>query len=275
MYIDFSSVAKIAGFLKLFKPCIPYLPRIDPQFWAITSIVYEDRDYVSYILSNALVSYQLRIPGEKYWLGFSEKILRDKPGNDQLINWFREFLLEYNPLYINSKLSRIKRFYNSTLHKQLVADPTRYCRDLSLLWDELKRLYRDPYAKTVVFSVKMYYYYCLARGFETPVDYNIVFPVDRRNALLTLKLGLIKECGDKVMRKCVEKLMGSMRNMVIKTWDLVARVSGIPPLILDTITWALLGTRDDLRERLRGLENIRLCWENVLRNTSVFHELIK
>ena len=69
--------------------------------------------------------------------------------------------------------------------------------------------------------------------------------------------------------------MGRMRNMVIKTWDLVARASGIPPLILDTITWALLGTRDDLRERLRGLENIRLCWENVLRNTSVFHEMIK
>jgi len=241
--LNTESILRVAEAFKCIKPCVPFIVRADPQFWAIHQVARIDQGYATYIIANALVSYQLVMPGEKYWMKFSIELAKSKPSVRDLAVWFKVFLAYYNPLARDAKLKRIEKLVSSNLYKDLASSPTLYCSELSLLRDRLVEIYRDPLAKTTLFAVKMYYYYCLASGLEAPLDYNIGIPVDRRNAQLTLKLKLLGGVSNNA-----DALLDEHRDRVVEAWKIISRASGIPPLLIDTITWAILGQPTNLGE---------------------------
>ncbi len=254
---NYKRIRDLGFLLTDIKGCIAYLVRIDPQFWAVSEIVGNVKPEVeaTSIIMNALVSYRLKMPGEKYWMLFSVELIREKPSKQNILLWFNSLLQKHNPLSMKSKISRLEKFRKTKIFHQLSEKPVEYCFKLGEFNLELGRVYGDPYAKTIVFATKMYYYYCLAKGFEPPLDYNIVFPVDRRNALLTYTLGLIRRCRDIDESKCIELLMSRYRRQVINAWDHIARFSGIPPLILDTITWIAYGNIDAIERVIVRIPN--------------------
>jgi len=210
--------------------------RVDPQYWAIYSIVSVNRSYTVYAVANALVSYQLTMRGEEYWNLLAEQLLASRPSLSELKSWFREFLARHNPRSYNVKYSRITRFTETRLYRELSSQPLKYCSDLGTLNSILGSIYGGSSAKTVVFATKIYYYACSASGCEALLDFDIDIPVDRRNAVITIDLGLLNVSG-----VSVEALLSKYRSIITNAWRIISNATGIPPLLIDTITWAVLG----------------------------------
>jgi len=234
--LNTSRILEVVRKLSRLKPCIPYIVRIDPQYWAIYSVVSANPGYTVYAVANALVSYQLIMRGEEYWNLLAERLLASKPSLSELKEWFREFLARYNPRSYSAKYSRITRFTGTSLYRELSSQPLKYCSDLSTLNSLLGSIYGDPGAKTVVFATKIYYYACLASGCEALLDFDIDIPVDRRNASITASLGLLNISG-----VSVETLLSKYRSVIASAWRIISNATGIPPLLVDTITWAVIG----------------------------------
>jgi len=246
--LNTSRILEVARKLSRLKPCIPYIVRVDPQYWAIYRVVSANLSYTVYAVANALVSYQLTMRGEDYWNLLAEQLLAGKPSLSELKSWFREFLARYNPRSCSAKYSRITRFTGTSLYRELSSQPLKYCSNLSTLNSILGSIYGDPSAKTVVFATKIYYYACLASGCEALLDFDINIPVDRRNAAITASLGLLKISG-----VSVETLFSKYRSVVANVWRIISNAAGIPPLLVDTITWAVLGNPTAARSYVHKL----------------------
>jgi len=246
--LNTTRILEVAHKLSRLKPCIPYIVRIDPQYWAIYSIVTVNSGYTVYAVANALVSYQLTMRGEEYWNSLAKQLLASRPGLSELKSWFREFLAHYNPRSYSAKYSRITRFTDTSLYRELSSQPLKYCSNLSTLNSLLGSIYGNSSAKTVVFATKIYYYACLASGCEAPLDFDIDIPVDRRNAAITANLGLIN-----VSEVSVETLLSRYRSIIASAWRIISNTAGIPPLLIDTITWAVLGNPTMARSCARAL----------------------
>lgn len=243
MILDYERIMYVGFLLSQIKDCIGYIVRIDPQFWAISDIVDKVRSGIGAvaIIMNALVSYRLVMPGEEYWSVFSREFISSSPSFNNIIQWFKLFLKKYNPLTFEYKISRLRKFAKTSVFSTLFNEPDIYCYDIDILNSALGKIYKDPNAKTVLFSTKMYYYYCIAKGLEPMLDFNIPLPIDRRIAKLTYMLGLLIECRKRKKQINIDLLMNKYRLKVFDAWNYIAMFSGIPPLILDTIMWVISG----------------------------------
>ncbi len=255
--IDSDRVRKISSTLKkIFKDekYINLFIKLDPQYRALLEL-YRNTGlkYLVAVVSiaNSLISYQLTGKGEDYWMEicryFSLKKNEYKDSKidlDTVFKLFKEFLesiTRYNRFQVATKISRLKKFFSSSLPKKMYSDPCMYSNDQYNLIRTLSSIMgQDIYAKTVVFAAKMYYYASDIIGCNPLADPRVPMPVDRRIATVSLLSGLIKPCNLRYfgnLRTIVYKLMSKYKKLLVKAWFSIASESNIPCIFLDTIIW--------------------------------------
>lgn len=215
----------------------------DPQFIAVSRLCRGLNNDVETTLKltilNALISYQLTGKGEDHWNYFANYFLSNKPGDvcGDFINYVMKS--RYLARYRDSRLRRVR-----TTCPQLVGlTISNYLSDLASLWRLLSRITKTRGdEKTIVFAVKMAYYVGRACGLEVSVPMEVPIPVDYRVTVITLCSGLISAVVDRRnVTSLARELMTRRRSEIQGVWGEVGRLSGIPPLNLDSIIWVLGG----------------------------------
>ena len=178
---------------------------------------------------NALVSYMLPMKGERYWALYAEHIAGTCPsGWGQLIESVKEFTRSIHRFGVRQKLNRLDAVSRCEKLEGLIR-----MGDYVDLWHETARCLRTRRdKKTVVFSVKMAYYGRRAAGHTEALPMNIPIPVDRRVARASILSGIIEGVSD------VEEVMRKHR-IVVRAWEMVSEISGVPPLHLDSVLWVV------------------------------------
>ncbi|MGC9152303.1 MAG: N-glycosylase/DNA lyase [Vulcanisaeta sp.] len=216
----------------------------DPQYVAIGNLCSEIKDEevaLKLTIMNALISYQLSGKGEDHWDYFANYFIKNKPKN--LCNDFINYIISSKYL-VRYRDSRIKRI-NNVCPKIINLKLTNYLsnNDLSALWTTLaKILNASGDEKTIVFAVKMAYYLGRACGHDINVPMDIPIPVDYRVTVITICSGLLPIVGISVNAKGIAKeIMVRRRKEIQGIWNEIGRLSGIPPLNLDSVIWVLGG----------------------------------
>ena len=201
--------------------------RLDKQYEYLVKLnkrVKNCKIFLSLIILNAISSYALNCTGEDYWGEFSEFFSclygsRDNVSPREIIESFKSFLVSSrcNKRYLEIKIRRVEKLYDFL--ERLSKDLDKYLYNYDELWRDLSSALgsrRD--AKTIVFAVKMFNYgarICLGNDLSLPM--NIPIPVDHRIEIISERLGVRKKVTD--------------------FWNSVARITGIPPLHLDSLLW--------------------------------------
>ncbi|BES82614.1 hypothetical protein PABY_21810 [Pyrodictium abyssi] len=249
--LDESRIAAVASVLRnIPASAVEVIELNDPQYAAIKKLVAVHGDRaVALAVANALISYRLSLPGEKYWLEFADwgsRIPTPSAGKE-LVEAMKAFLAESrgNRMVVQQKARRLERA--APVLERVLREPGRY-RDLGVLVKELAGvLGARPEEKTIVFAAKMAYYAYRALGLEVAGKNEIPVPLDRRMALLTSASGMINSTPDKVFTR--------YRLDAVRAWQKVSRESGIPALHLDAVVW--LPAHGIERNLRRGLEYAR------------------
>ncbi len=178
---------------------------------------------------NALVSYMLPMKGEKYWALYAEHIAERCPRDwEHLIEDAKDFTRTVHRFGVRQKLSRLDTLKHCRKLEELIEKG-----DYASLWHETAKCLRTQRdKKTVVFAVKMAYYGRRAAGYSEVLPMGIPIPVDRRVARASTLSGIIEGVDS------VEELMRKHR-IVTKAWGIVASISDIPPLHLDSVLWVI------------------------------------
>ncbi len=224
---------------------------MDPQYKALRKIYLSTRDKglsVIITIANSLISYQLSGKGEDYWNEVGNFFAKTEISDyNRLYDLFTDFLIKhtkYNRIQIRNKLRRLRIFLTSRIIDMLYTSPCLYSIDQYMLLKMLSVIMKQPmYAKTIVFSIKMYYYGAHIMCENTVPDPRIPMPIDRRVAYISFTSGLI-ETSDKIrledLRNLVHKFMQSRyRHDIIEAWFILSKYSGIPCILLDTIVWLM------------------------------------
>ena len=218
----------------------------DPQYKAVKRIAlaYGAKSIVA-VVANALVSYRLPVRGETYWSNFADFLLSKGRIDDfeELIESVREFLVSrmQGGTLIDQKLGRIWKARDAL--RKLYTNPlgfTDLTRLLELLASQMKS---RGVEKTIVFAVKMAYYFYTALGVEVFNTHNIPLPIDRRVAIIT--------SSSRMLHVSIKSIMSKYRDEAVKAWSRVSSLSGIPPINMDAIIW--LPAQNILRLLKRGL----------------------
>lgn len=156
----------------------------DRQYVALKDLyknIWDKKLYLSLILANAIICYQLSWKWEDYWEEFSEYFW-DKKLNNNIILELSNFIKQSknNKRFIEIKITRLEKlkpFLEKFVWKEEV-----YYNNMDNLRDELAKTMKQKFnAKTIVFAVKMFSYW--ARNCFNKLIYfpeNIDIPVDSR-----------------------------------------------------------------------------------------------
>jgi len=206
------------------------LEEVDPQFEAAASlcrVLGLDGAVATYLV--AVATYQLKCSGEVFWSRFSEYMRRVVP--DKVVEGVVGFILgdECSSIQRQVKVGRVLKL------SRYIGD-VRYfissCNFLELWKLTYRALNADANSKTVVFAVKMGYYGARALNIcGGPLPSEIPIPLDRRVARATLNLGLLTVGSPEDVMRC--------RDVVLESWRDIGRSSGIPPIHIDLLLWAL------------------------------------
>ncbi|MEM3938207.1 MAG: N-glycosylase/DNA lyase [Desulfurococcaceae archaeon] len=241
--LNSSRAAVIAISLKPLKDVLVNLKYRDPQYLAVRRLASAFDFNVASLLVvlNGIISYQLGIPGEKYWLEFADFFSKASDVNAEL---FKSFLVEARcTRLLSQKLERVKRVLSSDLAVRLLEDGLLYCSNLRVLVSELARLLRSKTtSKTILFATKMYGYLCDLAGAE-PNYADIPIPVDYRNAILSLTSCIVEDCrGKDSIEECAVVLTTTKyAKYVQEAWSTVCSHLNTPCLLLDVFTWLFVG----------------------------------
>ncbi len=162
------------------------LEETDKQFKALERIKYKNNILFLYlILINSLICYQLSGSWENYWEEFSKilsiNIKKIKTKKD-IYNFFSYFLIESknNRRFINIKLKRINKALD--FYDDFLINYNLYIKDLELLRTKIAFIMKqNKDAKTIVFAIKMFYYWLrivFNKFVKIPNSINI--PIDSR-----------------------------------------------------------------------------------------------
>ena len=224
---------------------------IDPQYKALKKIYLSTRNKgltVIITIANSLISYQLSGKGEDYWSEVGNFFSKTKVGDyKQLYALFTDFLTKYtkyNRIQIRNKLRRLRIFLNSRIIDRLYISPCLYSIDQYPLLEILSEIMKQSmYAKTIIFSVKMYYYAARILCENTVPDPRIPMPIDRRVAYISFTSGLIrisnKTCLEDLKHIIYRLMQSRNRDNIVKAWFILSKYSGIPCIFLDTIVWLM------------------------------------
>jgi len=208
-----------------------YFEEIDRQFLALKKLyenkVLDDKNYLFLIIANSLICYQLSWKWEDYWEEFSE-ILENKNFNNflEIYSFFEKFIPESksNRRFIDTKLKRISKleiFYSNFLEKYEF-----YYKNMDELVSDLsKTMNQKKEAKTIVFAVKMFWYWARNIFWLKYFSQKLMIPIDSRLENLYKKYENI----DNDIK---------INNLQIKNFYIeLSRNLKIPLLHLDAILW--------------------------------------
>lgn len=164
-----------------------------------------------------------------FWSRFSNYMRRVAP--DRVSEGVLNFIVgdECNSIQRQAKVGRVLKLsrYLSDIRNLILS-----CSFLDLWKLTCRALDADVNSKTVAFAVKMGYYGARAlkicRG---PLPKEIPIPLDRRVARATLSLGIIRANSFEDVMRC--------RDLVVESWRSIGESSGIPPIHIDFLLWAL------------------------------------
>lgn len=156
----------------------------DRQFIALKRLSenIEDKElYLSLIILNSLVCYQLSWKGEEYWEEFSEYFSKQNICRENVIENIKIFLdkTKYNKRFTNIKKQRLNKLDNFVLNFYWKSE--YYYSNMVNLRDELsKEMNQNINAKTIVFAIKMFSYW--ARNIYEFIIFPkwIFLPIDSR-----------------------------------------------------------------------------------------------
>ncbi len=160
----------------------------DRQFIALEKLnnkISDKKLYLSLILANALICYQLSWKWEDYWEEFSSYFVT--PPNlplsgEELIQKLANFIKQSknNKRFIDTKIKRLEKL--RPFLEKFRWQEEKYYDNMEKLRDDLASTMKQKKdAKTVVFAVKMFAYW--ARNIFDKVNYfpqNITIPIDSR-----------------------------------------------------------------------------------------------
>ncbi len=216
----------------------------DPQYLTVARLCrgfgHDVEVALRLTILNALVSYQLAGKGEDHWNYFANYFIGNKPVNlcEDFINYVMSS--RYLVRYRDSRVRRIRNVCPQIAKLSL----SRYLNDLSSLWRLLSNITKTRGdEKTIVFAVKMAYYVGRACGLEVLVPMEIPIPVDYRVTVITICSGLITVTVSPPDNAAdlARELMTRRRAEIQHVWNEIGRLSGIPPLNLDSVVWVLGG----------------------------------
>lgn len=231
---------------------------VDPQMRAVEKIrskIGRSADAAFYIVGVAAISYQLSTKGEVHW-----NLAADFAMNDPLQSLI-EFATRSPSLRLarQARLARVEKL--ARYYPVFVARYREYLQNLLYLWKDIaEALNADPISKTVVFSVKMFYYAAKAAGLTVHLPASIPLPVDRRVCLITLISHLVE--GYEPTLEGAKDLLQTEAKLVAKAWSLVGELGEVAPLKIDALLWLLGGCYE--RSPLKAFD----CSLELLRPTS-------
>ncbi len=216
----------------------------DKQLEAMKKL-YAETKHVGYVcllaISNALISYRLSVKGEEYWLAFSRELSKTNPSLRYALKNIVSFLKEssLNVVNLEQKISRLRKLYSTNIVRIVFNSPEAYAKNITMLWKDLsKALNADPKSKTIVFSIKMFYYaYYASTGKRIKLPMEIPIPVDFRISTITLTSGLLTLNSQMTHANKVKLLLSRYSDIVRSVWKEIGERTNIPPLNLDALIW--------------------------------------
>ena len=176
--------------------------------------------YLSLILANSIICYQLSWKWEDYWEEFWYYFSNNNIKKEEIINELWKFISnsKNNKRFIDTKVKRLEKL--KPFLEFFLWNEEEYYDDMEKLRDELaKTMKQKKDAKTIVFAVKMFSYW--ARNIYNKLNFfpkNINVPVDSR--LIAL----------------FEKYKWDYENINDFYFNLSEKLN-IPELHLDAIVW--------------------------------------
>jgi len=210
----------------------------------ILSILDDPVDAAIIIVGTALVSYMLSVKGEKHWNLLAEHVARNAGERPELI--LLSFV-ENSPSLGRFRDARLRRarLYISRMPQLLRLKFDEYVLDLAKLRNDLARILDTRSdSKTIVFSIKMFYYLLKALGKSIEVPFEIPIPVDYRVCMVSLSSGVIEAEGNIKLSDAVRILRSKYPTLVRRVWSDIGYLSRIPPLRLDALLWIVGGMYD-------------------------------
>ena len=183
------------------------------------------KDFVFFIIQNSLICYQLSWSWENYWQEACNWWIKEfesfKKNN---IKFWKRFLeiSKYNKRFYNIKLTRIQKSLN--IKNILYGNEFWFYENMNkLAYILAKHMKQNITDKTIVFSVKMFWY--VSRIFTNkfiPFPVKCVIPVDSRIT--------------KIYKKNNPNKKPSKKN-IISYFNNLSKQTNIPPLHIDSLLW--------------------------------------
>ena len=195
----------------------------DRQFLALEKLSkkIDSKYFLSLIIENSLICYQLSWKWEDYWEEFSEKASEYKFEKIEDTITFLKWLIpnsKNNKRFVNIKTKRLEKIENKI--KEISDNYEYYYNNMWELRDLLAKIMKQKKdSKTIVFAIKMFWYWARVVFWKNiPYPFEIWIPIDSR---------LIK----------LHEIYCSNDENIKLFYDNLSKKMNIPPLHLDPIIW--------------------------------------
>ncbi|MGQ4916065.1 MAG: N-glycosylase/DNA lyase [Candidatus Asgardarchaeia archaeon] len=199
--INLERVRAIAdAFANLGFEGISKFDKTEPEFKILTRLAKKEDESTLYAISicAGLVDYQLLKGGaERLWSTLYDvytQFGKIDANENRLYNLFETFLKQpINARLREQKLNRLKKLFDSGLIANMLKNPERYIQEPQTTWITIARILNNPpYAKTVVFSMKVLdlaHYVLKNRYLNFPS--NIPIPLDLHVKAVAVYSGIV------------------------------------------------------------------------------------
>lgn len=157
----------------------------DRQFIALKNLEKKISDkelYLALIIANSIICYQLSWKGEDYWEEFSEYFSKNKIEYENIITEISKFIVnsKNNKRFVDTKQKRLEKI-RSFIENDFNYKSAYFYENMTELRNILAKIMKQKIdAKTIVFAVKMFWYW--ARNIYDLKEYpsEISIPIDSR-----------------------------------------------------------------------------------------------
>lgn len=206
---------------------IKHIEENDPQYISLKNLYFNIKNkdfYLSLIITNALICYQLSSQWEEYWEEFNQYFSNNSfTQRNEIIPSIITFLKQSkgNKRILNMKIKRLEKVVNFL--NIFIWNEEYYYKNMFILQKDLARYMKQKINdKTIVFTIKMFWYWARNQfnifyyfPFEIPI------PIDSRLTKLYT-------------------IYNKNPNLKIEEfYSLLSKKLWIPPLHLDAILWGM------------------------------------
>jgi DNA-(apurinic or apyrimidinic site) lyase len=137
--------------------------------------------FLALVISNALICYQLSGTWEKYWEEFGNYFSDKNFSYDKILEELARFIRQSknNKRFVEAKVLRLEKVKPFLLKFKWKSK--FYYDNMSVLRDDLSSIMNQKKdAKTIVFAVKMFYYWAKKVFWDNNFPKDIFIPIDSR-----------------------------------------------------------------------------------------------